>query len=100
MIYIVEIPHQRDAFCWTACGEQDFINRVMESHERARSDMPIEPTLESCEKWLGHDLSALYIFPDEETAKGFFTAGGFHGHQALVADAALRRELGFAGIIC
>jgi hypothetical protein len=104
MIYIVEIPHQRKATAWSASSEEDFISRVLASHEQSRSDSPLpdlaegeeyrNPIFEECETWLGHDLHALHIFKSEEEAREFLQHPGFTGHQAITATAALERELG------
>lgn len=34
MLYVLEIPHQREPICWTANDKQDFINKIERANPR------------------------------------------------------------------
>jgi len=95
MIYIVEIPHQRKPFCWTAHDEAEAIAKIYRAGAGSEylpvADTPFDEWLQFNER----ELSAQWVFMNKEEAiDGLKEIGG---HGAVEAIAALRQELEATG---
>jgi hypothetical protein len=91
MIYIVEIPHQRKPFCWSAHDEADAVSKI-----RLNGDPPGDDA--SFAEWMrynGLELHNQYVFMDAAAAIDGLKEIGFFG--AVQAIAALREELAANG---
>ena len=91
MIYIVEIPHQRQPFCWSAHDEADVIAKIYMTGAGSEylpvADTPFDEWLQFNER----ELSAQWVFMDAAAAiDGLKEIGG---HGAVEAIAELREEL-------
>jgi len=91
MIYIVEIPHQRQPFCWSAHDEAEVIATIYRTGAGSEylpvADTPFDEWLQFNER----ELSAQWVFMDAASAiDGLKEIGG---HGAVQAIAALREEL-------
>ena len=90
MIYIVEIPHQRQPFCWSAHDEAEAISKMWHKHIY----MPDTPEGARFAEWVrynGLELHSQYVFMDAASAIDGLTE--ISGHNAVQAIAALREEL-------
>ena len=91
MIYMVEIPHQRQPFCWSAHDEAEVIAKIYMAGAGSEylpvADTPFDEWLQFNER----ELSAQWVFEDAASAiDGLKEIGG---HNAVEAIAALRQEL-------
>ena len=90
MIYIVEIPHQHQPFCWSAVDEEDAISRMWV----ARCDTNSPQSDESFAEWLRYnrlDLYRQYVFMEARAAiLGLKEVSGYGTSEAIKE---LRREL-------
>ena len=93
MIYIVEIPHQRPASCWTANDEGDFCIKLEQTFERYSDTPDYGASFEEWRDYLARDLHALHVFMNENEAIEALNDATFDGHQGASARAALRRAL-------
>ena len=90
MIYIVEIPHQRQPFCWSAHDEADAVSKMRLSMRILGRPDYIAPFSEWI-KYNSLDLHGQYVFMDAAAAiDGLKEIGG---HGAVHAIAELREEL-------
>ena len=95
MIYIVEIPHQRKPFCWSAHDEADAVSKMWKRHifmcDTPDADAPFSEWV----RYNGHDLYSQYVFMDATAAiDGIEEIDGYNGWEAI---AALRQELEATG---
>ena len=91
MIYIVEIPHQRPPFCWTATDEADAVSKMRQTHVKMGDTPGDSTTFAEWVKYNGLELHSQYVFMDAAAAiDGIKEIGG---HNAVPAIAALREEL-------
>ena len=93
MIYIIEVPHQRHAFCWSAIDEQDALNRINEDlagrHMTEEAD-----NFEEAIRLNGADLHAQYVLDVDEAREAIGNDGEhFSPHQRGRALAALRAAM-------
>ena len=89
MIYIVEIPHQRQPFCWSAHDEADAISKIWQTH--IGGVQIVDTAFAEWMSYNGLDLHSQYVFMDASAAiDGLKEIGG---HGAVQAIAALREEL-------
>ena len=91
MIYIVEIPHQRQPSCWSAHDEADAVSKMWYATlmlgDKPAPDAPFAEWI----KYNGLELHSQYVFMDAASAiEGLKEIGG---HNAVPAIAALREEL-------
>ena len=95
MIYIVEIPHQRQPFCWSALDEADAIAKIYKAGAGSEylpvADTPFDEWLQFNER----ELSAQWVFMNKEEAIDGLCE--IYGHNAVPAIAALRNELEATG---
>ena len=95
MIYIVEIPHQRQPFCWSAHNEADAVVKIFRTYIRA-GDMPdTDAPFAEWVEYNGHDLNSQHVFMDAASAIDGLKE--ISGHGAVEAIAALREELEATG---
>lgn len=90
MIYILEIPHQRQANCWSKNSESDVIEAINASAMRCGE---MFDTLDSATDYLANDLHACRIYMSDEEALAALEDGDYTGHQSGRAMQALRDEL-------
>lgn len=91
MIYIVEVPHQRPAFCWVARSESEAIAVIDTTFSRCGETPDYGASFDEWLEYNGQDLHAQYVFmSDEEALKGLKELGG---HQSGWAYAALLGQL-------
>ena len=93
MIYIVEIPHQRPASCWTANDEGDFCAKLAQEFGRHGDTPAYDATFAEWRDYLARDLHALHVFLDDAVAIAALGDSMFDGHQGAAARAALRHAL-------
>ena len=95
MIYIVEIPHQRQPFCWSAHDEADAIAKIYRvrggSEYLPVADTPFDEWLQFNER----ELSAQWVFLNKEEALAGLCE--IYGHNSVEAIAALRNALSING---
>ncbi len=94
MIYIVEIPHQRKPFCWTASGEADAVskwNTHIKMYNTPEDNAPFSEWVE----YNGLELHSQYVFMDAAAAIDGLKE--ICGHGAVEAIAALRQKLEATG---
>jgi hypothetical protein len=97
MIYILEIPHQLPAKCWSCDSEADVVRVVTESLLSKRSSYELPETFADAVEINGHDLHAQYDYmSDAEAIEGLTR---LTGHQADRACQALRAELIANGVL-
>ena len=91
MIYIVEIPHQRQPFCWSAHDEGNAIDKIWLSTLLMDSTPEVSAPFAEWVRYNGLDLYMQYVFKDAASAiDGLKEIGG---HGAVQAIAELREEL-------
>ena len=91
MIYIVEIPHQRKPFCWSAHDEADAISKMRQAHIKMGDTPDADAPFEEWIRYNGHDLHSQYVFMDAAAAIAGLKE--ISGHGSAQAIAALRDEL-------
>lgn len=97
MIYIVEIPHQRPASCWTAHTEQQAVNAINES--AIRNGETFE-TFGSAVEYLESDLSSLIACGSDEGALACLADESmWQRHGGAAARNALRDKMVRHGLI-
>ncbi len=99
MIFIVEVPHQRRARCWTARDQGEVI-RI--AQERARKSGENIDTYEQAVEYIGHDVHNFAVFESDDDALNAFSTGDhpiFNGHQGGRAWDALRERLVYHHVI-
>ena len=91
MIYIVEIPHQHQPFCWTAEDEYNAVEKIIMANIK-RDNLPaLAAPFAEWVRYNGLELHSQYVFMDASAAiDGLKEIGG---HGAVQAIAALRQEL-------
>ena len=90
-IYILEIPHQRAASCWTATDEADAISKIFQTFVRY-DDMPgMAASFDDWCDYNGSDLSSQRVYMT--AAEAIQGLEEISGHGALAAIDALRRQL-------
>lgn len=94
MIYILEIPHQRPASCWSRATQSQILGVI--AQQAMRSGESIDNYVAALD-WLGSDLNTLHVFDSDEEALD--AMGDLTGHQAGAAYTALRDELISTGAI-
>jgi hypothetical protein len=93
MIFIIEVPHQRRASCWTA---RDKYEVVRIAQERARKSGENIDTYEQAIYYIGHDLHNFAVLESDDEAVDAFSNGQhpiFSGHQGGYAWDALKSEI-------
>lgn len=95
MIYIVEIPHQRQPFCWSAHDENDAVSKMWQTHIKLGDTPDADTPFAEWVRYNGHDLYMQYVFMDARSAIDGLKEIGFFG--AASASAALREELRATG---
>jgi len=93
MIYVIEIPHQRKPFCWTAVNKDDLLNKLLQEHCAADESPEDTSDLDAWIDFNGHDLSCQYIFWTDEEAREAYDSGYMRGHQHHEAESALFAQL-------
>ena len=92
MIYIVEIPHQRQPFCWSAHDEEDAVDRIYRSHINKKYMSDDWKTFSEWVRYNGLELHSQYVFMDAAAAiDGLKEIGKNLAHVAAIA--ALHDEL-------
>ena len=94
MIYILEIPHQRPATCWSKRTESEIISAINASSMRCGE---MFDTLDPATDYLASDLHACRIYMSDEEALAALADGDYKGHQSGRAMQALRDELASNG---
>ena len=95
MIYVVEIPHQRQPFCWSAHDEDDAVSKLWQSHIKMGDTPEPDAKFISWIRYNAQDLHSQYVFMDASAAIDGLTE--ISGHGAVQAIAALRHELEATG---
>lgn len=90
MIYIVEIPGQGKARCWSALDEKDAIDRMYQAFVR-RGDTPEDGSFADWCEYNGSDLYAQRVYMTAEDAINGLSE--ISGHGAYAAIDALRERL-------
>lgn len=98
MMYVVEIPHQRPASCWTAIDEADFCSRVADA-SKGCGDTPVAATFDAWRDYLASDLHTLHVFTTDAAALAALEDDTFDHHQGARARAALEDKLRLYGVI-
>lgn len=89
MIYIVEIPHQRKPFVWSALSENDFVSFVQNTH----ADTFIDNYDLACEV-IASDLSDCRIYENtKEAIDACRNKKLWSGHGGYIARLALAKEI-------
>ena len=97
MLYIVEVPHQRPASCWTAENAAEVIS--MAAHEALRSGGEVN-SFDQAIDWIAADLHSCAVFVGlAEVVGALDTHPIFRGHQGARAEAALRAKLIQKGVL-
>ena len=91
MIYIVEIPHQYQPFCWSAIDENDAVSKMLLTHIRMDDTPDIGAPFAEWVRYNGLDLHSQYVFMDDRSAIDGLKE--ISGHGSAQAIAALRDEL-------
>ena len=97
MIYIVEIPHQRPASCWSAIDENDAMDRI--NQDLAGRHMAEEASdYDEAIRLNGEDLYAQYVLTTQEAIEALANHGqDWSPHQRERSVSALRRAMLNAG---
>lgn len=91
MIYIVEIPHQHQPFCWSAIDEADAVSKMWQTHVKMCDTPDADAQFAEWVRYNGLELYNQYVFTDAASAiDGLQKIGG---HGAVQAITALRDEL-------
>ena len=93
MIYIVEIPHQRQPFCWSAHDEADAISKMWQTH--IGGVQIVDTAFAEWVNYNGFELHGQYVFMDAAAAIAGLKEIG--GHGAVQATIALRNALSING---
>lgn len=115
MIYVLEVPHQRPAQCWSAGDQDEVIARITRSlsgtsHSWLReggnveffdgAELVTKPADQAPSEWdywttaNGDDLSSQIIFESADEALQYLATPGMQVvHQNIAAGSALRREM-------
>lgn len=91
MIYIVEIPHQLPARCWSALSEADAIVRCYQSFIRCGDTPELDASFDDWMAYNGSDLSSQRVYMN--AAEAIQGLEEISGHGSGRAVAALRKEL-------
>lgn len=97
-IYIIEIPHQRSATCWSRDTEQQIVTAVCAAMDQERSGAERPDTLDQAVEHLSRDLSRVILLRDDDEALATYI-DGIDGHQGGTATAALRAALQRQGVL-
>ena len=95
MIYIVEIPHQRQPFCWSAHDENDTVSKMWQSTWRMDNSPTEDASFADWVRYNSLNLYSQYVFMDARSAIAGLEE--IDGHGAVEAIAALREELAANG---
>jgi hypothetical protein len=95
MIYIVEIPHQRKPFCWSAHDEADAVSKMWQTHIKMGDTPDADAKFIAWIRYNAQDLHSQYVFMDAAAAIDGLKE--ISGHGAVEAIAALREELAANG---
>ena len=97
MLYIIEIPHQRPASCWSALDERDAMDRINE--DLARRHIAEEAgDYDEALRLNGEDLYAQYVLSTDEAKKALSDEGKcWNPHQRERGLSALRNAMIEAG---
>jgi hypothetical protein len=95
MIYIVEIPHQYQPFCWSAHDEADAVSKMWQSTYKMDDTPALAAPFAEWVRYNGLDLHSQYVFMDDRSAIDGLKE--ISGHGAVQAIAALREELKATG---
>ena len=91
MIYIVEIPHQRQPFCWSAHDEADAISKMWQSTYKMDDTPALAAPFAEWVRYNGLELHSQYVFMDAASAIDGLKEIGGHGAAQAIAE--LREEL-------
>lgn len=95
MIYIVEIPHQRKPFCWTAHDAADAVEKIIMVNIKMGNTPALAATFAKWIEYNGLDLHSQHVFMNAKSAIAGLKE--ISGQGAVEAIAALRQELEATG---
>jgi hypothetical protein len=91
MIYIVEIPHQHQPFCWSAIDEDDAVFAIRQVTAKMDNTPALDAKFITWIRYNAQDLYSQYVFMDAASAIDGIKL--ITGHNAVPAIAALLKEI-------
>jgi len=91
MIYIVEIPHQRKPFVWSAHDEADAVSKMWQTYMPTGNMPDADAPFAEWVRYNGLDLYSQHVFMDAAAAIDGLKEIGGHGSVRAIAE--LREEL-------
>jgi hypothetical protein len=89
MIYVIEIPHQRDASCWSRIKAADIVSMIHEAHNRSGDIIPDD--LDGALAFNRKDLSRQVVCMSDSEALALLD-DGIAGHGSKRAMDSLRGQ--------
>jgi hypothetical protein len=84
-IIALDVPHRLPPKCWTATDQDDYVVRLLQSHDWADEDL----TYDAAVARHAADLQRCYVWQSADEAAAAYNAGDLGAHQYEAASAAL-----------